>query len=357
MPLPLANVQNIDTFSTWLNSHNQIISLAANNAVLSTYLQVANAATVATSGSYNDLTSLPNLGQYLQVANAATVATSGSYNDLTSLPNLGQYLQVANAATVATSGSYNDLSNLPDLDQYLQVANTGNLLSPYLQVANAVATYLPLAGGTITGNLTVDGNATFNGNTTIVTQTTIETQDALLHLAANNEFSDTLDIGFFGHFNDGVSNNHTGLIRDSGTKDYYLFGNYKPGPEPTNDININHASFATANLNVATLKATTGTFTGDVSAVNFNSTSDARLKININPIDNALSKVLQLAGVEFDWKDNNQRSIGVIAQQVEQVLPELVETSSNGYKSVSYGNLAALLIEAIKELKTIVDNK
>jgi len=347
MPLPLANVQNIDTFSTWLNSHNQIISLAANNTVLSTYLQVANAATVATSGSYNDLTSLPNLDQYLQVANANFV-TQGT---------LDGYLQVANAATVATSGSYNDLSNLPDLDQYLQVANTSSLLSPYLQVANAVATYLPLAGGTITGNLTVDGNATFNGNTTIVTQTTIETQDALLHLAANNEFSDTLDIGFFGHFNDGVSNNHTGLIRDSGTKDYYLFGNYKPGLEPTNDIDINHASFATANLNVATLKATTGTFTGDVSAVNFNSTSDARLKININPIDNALSKVSQLAGVEFDWKDSNQRSIGVIAQQVEQVLPELVETSSNGYKSVSYGNLAALLIEAIKELKTIVDNK
>ena len=96
---------------------------------------------------------------------------------------------------------------------------------------------------------------------------------------------------------------------------------------------------------------------GEITAQDVNSTSDLRLKMNINPIEGALDKVLKLAGVEFDWVNNNKRSIGVVAQQVEEVLPELVHTNDSGYKSVSYGNLTALLIEAIKELKTIVDDK
>lgn len=96
---------------------------------------------------------------------------------------------------------------------------------------------------------------------------------------------------------------------------------------------------------------------GTLTAQDVNSTSDLRLKMNVNPIDGALDKVLKLAGVEFDWVSNNKRSIGVVAQQVEEVLPELVHTNDSGYKSVSYGNLTALLIEAIQELKTIVDGK
>jgi hypothetical protein len=99
------------------------------------------------------------------------------------------------------------------------------------------------------------------------------------------------------------------------------------------------------------------TITGQVSAPNFNSTSDVRLKENIQPIEGALEKVMSLAGVEFDWIESSEHTIGVIAQQVEEVLPELVHTNEEGYKSVSYGNLTALLIEAVKELKTIVDNK
>jgi len=89
---------------------------------------------------------------------------------------------------------------------------------------------------------------------------------------------------------------------------------------------------------------------GTLFATDFDSTSDERLKKNIKPIEGALEKVSKLVGVEFDWINTDKKSIGVIAQQVEEVVPELVHTNSKGYKSVSYGNLAALLIEAIKEL-------
>lgn len=85
------------------------------------------------------------------------------------------------------------------------------------------------------------------------------------------------------------------------------------------------------------------------------SSSDARLKENIVPLENALSKILKIGGVSYDWKDKQkfgeQRQIGLIAQDLEKVYPEVVQTNPmNGYKSVAYGHLVAPLIESIKEL-------
>ena len=88
----------------------------------------------------------------------------------------------------------------------------------------------------------------------------------------------------------------------------------------------------------------TGTFTasGDICAY-----SDKRLKRNIQTIDNALDTVHNLRGVTFE--KSLKPSIGVIAQEVEEVLPELVNTDADGMKSVAYGNIVGVLIEAIKE--------
>jgi hypothetical protein len=84
--------------------------------------------------------------------------------------------------------------------------------------------------------------------------------------------------------------------------------------------------------------------TGDI-----NSNSDIKLKTNIKTITDALEKVLTLRGVEFDRIDlEGRHQIGVIAQEVEEVFPDLV-TENNGIKSVSYGNITAILIEAIKD--------
>lgn len=93
--------------------------------------------------------------------------------------------------------------------------------------------------------------------------------------------------------------------------------------------------------------------------------SDERLKENIETIDTALDKVLNLRGVYYTRKDKeednskiNNRYIGVIAQEVEKVIPEVICESSDGIKSVAYGNIVGLLIEAIKDLNSeIVDLK
>ena len=95
--------------------------------------------------------------------------------------------------------------------------------------------------------------------------------------------------------------------------------------------------------------------------------SDKRLKENIKNISNPLKKLAQINGVEFDWKEfeenknkeihaNEGHDIGVIAQEIEKILPEIVETrEKTGYKAVKYEKIVPLLIEAIKELKEEVD--
>ena len=84
------------------------------------------------------------------------------------------------------------------------------------------------------------------------------------------------------------------------------------------------------------------------------SNSDAKLKTNVTTITDALDKVSRLRGVEFDYIKNGRHSIGVIAQEVEQVLPDLV--IGDDPKSVAYGNLTAVLIEAVKELREEVSS-
>jgi hypothetical protein len=93
------------------------------------------------------------------------------------------------------------------------------------------------------------------------------------------------------------------------------------------------------------------TLTGDVVAY---ATSDERLKDNIQLISNPIHKVQQLRGVEFDWNDKSifkagKHDYGVIAQDVEKVLPELVKESSTGYLAVDYDKMIGLLIEVVKE--------
>jgi len=94
---------------------------------------------------------------------------------------------------------------------------------------------------------------------------------------------------------------------------------------------------------------------GAITATEFLYSSDARLKNNINPLSGALDKVQALEGVSFNWNKDNKSEIGLIAQSVEQVIPELVVTGNDGLKAVKYGNVVALLIEAVKEQQVEID--
>jgi len=104
---------------------------------------------------------------------------------------------------------------------------------------------------------------------------------------------------------------------------------------------------------VSTTKLTFNPSTGTLNATNVNTTSDINLKKDISPVENALETVQKLEGVNFTWKDNDKKTIGVIAQQIEEHLPELVDTAE--HKSVNYNGLIGVLIEAVKEQQSQIE--
>ena len=116
-----------------------------------------------------------------------------------------------------------------------------------------------------------------------------------------------------------------------------------------------------ANGNQSTNELITGDFSthevninGNLHASgNLTQNSDGRLKKDIQPLTHALDSILQLQGKTYRWKEGatfaNQKDIGLIAQDVEKVFPELVAENEQGYKGIAYSKLTAVLVEAIKE--------
>jgi hypothetical protein len=94
--------------------------------------------------------------------------------------------------------------------------------------------------------------------------------------------------------------------------------------------------------------------TGIVTATDFNSTSDETLKKNIQIIENPISKLFEISGVTFNWIENEKASVGVIAQDVEKALPQLV-SDMGSHKVVNYNGLIGLLVECIKHQQRQID--
>ena len=116
-------------------------------------------------------------------------------------------------------------------------------------------------------------------------------------------------------------------------------------PQLGGELDVNNNSITgTGNVNLS----------GIITAIDFNSTSDARLKTNVQVISEPLDKIVRINGVSFNWIENNKPSIGVIADNIQEVLPELV-TDTNP-KTVNYNGLIGLLIEVVKEQQTQIDS-
>jgi hypothetical protein len=101
--------------------------------------------------------------------------------------------------------------------------------------------------------------------------------------------------------------------------------------------------------NTSSSKLTFNPSTGTLSSTVFTATSDVNAKENIQPLDGAINTIKQIQGVSFDWKDTGKTSYGVIAQEIEKVLPSIVHTNPDGVKAVDYNTIIAFLIESIKE--------
>tara|TARA_A100001234_G_C12483004_1_gene324348 strand:- start:197 stop:631 length:435 start_codon:yes stop_codon:yes gene_type:complete len=107
-------------------------------------------------------------------------------------------------------------------------------------------------------------------------------------------------------------------------------------------------------LKTSTAKLYFNPSTGRLSATIVNSLSDEKLKKDISTIDGAIDKVKQLRGVDYTWKHSEEKSKGVIAQELREVFPELVVESEDGL-SVNYSGIIGVLIEAIKDQQKQID--
>lgn len=127
-------------------------------------------------------------------------------------------------------------------------------------------------------------------------------------------------------------------------------GTYYPGMSTTNSGVWTSAFVDTTNLYYTKSTST-------LNCLAFNATSDSRYKTNIVPIKNGLSVINKMQGVSFNWSENGNKSYGVVAQEIEMLLPTIVETNADldGKKSVNYNAIIGFLIEAVKEMSAKID--
>ena len=175
-------------------------------------------------------------------------------------------------------------------------------------------------------DLTVAGNLTVSGTTTSINTTNLNVTDKLIEVNRGGSTAASADGG--GIF---ISGANESITWDNGNSRFAI----------SDDIYV-----------TGTIKAS-----DDIVAY---ASSDERLKNNIEPIRNPIEKINQISGNTFQWNEEKQdiykgKDYGVIAQEIEEILPELVQTREDGYKAVKYDKIVSLLIEGIKELSNEVN--
>jgi hypothetical protein len=123
-----------------------------------------------------------------------------------------------------------------------------------------------------------------------------------------------------------------------------------------NGLTVNNGStvngVGTFNNGITVLNG--ASITGGTTSDSFNSTSSIRYKTNITPLNDAINLVLSLSGVRYDWKETGRADIGLIAEEVNKVVPEVVLKTDDEPAAIDYGKLTAVLIEAVKELHKLI---
>ena len=282
-------------------------------------------------------------------------------------------LSVFGSITAGTGGFNGNITG--DVDGNVTGNVTGNVSGNAGTVTNGVYTIGDQTiGGTKTFSSTIAGS--INGNAATVTNGVYTTGDQTI--AGNKTFSgdsslDTFTASGKGNINGNIAirnasptvflrdtNNRSAMLHVNSNVFYVLRGANDtetwtqvtapgaPGPAWPMELNLTN--------NQATFGGNVLAF-GDVTA--FSASSDIRKKENISKIDNALEKVLSVSGYTYNFIGDDRRITGVIAQEFEKILPEVVyeidDEKLGRSKAVRYGNIVGLLIEAIKDLKAEID--
>ena len=319
----------------------------------------------------------------VKLASSEYTATNGSTITLSEAAFAGDLLEFFSYNTAGTGSgtvsSFNDLS-----DGSLSSPSSNDILV-YNGSAFVNQQTLNLSGnvtaGSFTGNVTGDltGDVTGNADTATVAtnaQGLTGTPSITVNVATASSFSTGASGSAIGINTNTISGPSTLTLDPAGVGDntgtVVIAGNLQVDGTTTtinsttmtvDDLNIVLASGAgnasAANGAGLTIDGASATFTyastgdkfvsnKDVEAPNFNATSDITLKENVSIIDGALDMINNLEGISWNWKSDGRASLGVSAQNVETVAPQLV-TKGSAHKAVNYNGLIGILIEAVKE--------
>lgn len=323
-------------------------------------------------------------GSFTGVGNfTGLTADSVAYANVTGKPTLiSSSAQVTiTESQISDLGTYSTATGVEDNADVTDTANVKTALNASLGGAASI--------GDSSDTITIPGNLTVQGTKTELQVTNLNVEDKNITVASGSADSAAADGA--GLTVDGASAtftySHTGtrwnmnkaldmgantitttgaiagatLNTGQGANELYAMDQ---GVRTIDDVEFNDVQIDSIGIGTAA-SGTTGEIraTNDITAFY---SSDERLKENIQELDGALDKVKALRGVTFDWKElsaeerktihsHEGHDLGVIAQEVQAVYPELVHQRDHGYLSVDYVKLTAVLIEAVKELSAKVD--
>jgi len=305
--------------------------------------------------------------------NTTVGALSTEYSDLQNIPS---GIVSASALFAPPIQGTLSLSTNGVAQTSIEVRNLQNDSTPAFadlsltDFSSVSASLAALTAGTITINndannrvLTANGNSTLNGeanltfdgdvlgvNGTTLGQFTNSDSDIVGLIGAGSQFGTLIQGVENGHIVVGLRDNDAdeSFSVVSGNSDYYADSTYD---KLVFKVTGGGATTIGGSLTVSGSIVSTG----DITAYH---TSDENLKDNIELIQQPIDKIKQIKGVSFDWNDKSEHTghdIGVIAQDIEKILPEIVATRDNGFKAVRYEKLVALLIEAVKDQQSQID--
>ena len=302
-----ARLDLIESYTSSLETKNS--TLATYTGSVSSQLSNLNSAT----SSYET-----NGRGIVSGSSQITISSTTGYTDYSS--SVATSISASSAAATAAA-TWNTLSGKPTgiVSGSSQTIINLNSAAPGV-VSGSAQTIANLPTGTVSGSSQLSG--TTITDLTIINLTTINETASVIFSSGSNRFGD------FG--ND--THSFTGSVQISGSQTI------------TGTLTVTGAITAT----------------GDITAF---SASDIRFKENIITIESPIEKIKMISGNTYDWKAENKdihgfegNDVGVIAQEIEEVLPQLVVTRDNGYKAVKYDKLVALLIEGIKEQQKQIED-
>jgi len=266
-----------------------------------------------------------------------TVIRAGIFT--TTFTDTGNILAPNIYASGIISGDGSGLTNLrPNL-----------LLTIPTYTGSIAATNVTVAGNVTAQNVVVSAN-TITGNLTVINDISLpsDISNAILYLNSSKYISSSNSFTYDGYTVNLTGNLNVGNVNTTGGVSAISFSN-------DNNTIIRAGIYQSVFSDTGNVTMPNLVVTGTVTATDLNTTSDMTLKNNVDTIRNPFNILNYVRGVQFNWKESGEKSYGVIAQELQRFLPELVKDSSMG-KTVSYLPLIAFLVEAVKDLQNQIND-